>query len=193
MFPSSKVQKPPGFDVPPNGIVREWTPPLQGVREANGTVREMTLLLETLPKALVDYLEEHYTEHSLMTLNEIYMQLGQFPELIFADQYTGKTKRETLEFPCTQDHIAMFAEFFMSEDDSGSVLHKRKGISSTLHRVSLITHPLTTPERVIGVAIRVGRALEGLLETMVWPCFLDDLAERGESLLLIGKPGVGSK
>jgi hypothetical protein len=43
---------------------------------------------------------------------------------------------------------------------------KRKGIPGTLHRVSLITHPMKNPVPVLGVAVRVGRALQGLIETM---------------------------
>jgi nucleoside-triphosphatase THEP1 len=55
----------------------------------------------------------------------------------------------------------------------------------------LITNPTRNPERVIGVAVRVGRSLQGLLETMAWGSFLKDLADSKQSLLLIGKPGVG--
>lgn len=85
----------------------------------------------------------------------------------------------------------MFSAFFGVDKDSGITLSKRKGVSQTLHRVSLITHPMRLPEKVIGVTVRVGRAMQGLIETMAYPKFLFDLAKQQQSLLLIGKPGVG--
>jgi hypothetical protein len=64
--------------------------------------------------------------------------------------------------PCTSAEIGLFQSFF-----DGDAKTKRKGIPGTLHRVSLITHPLKQPVRVLGVAVRVGRALQGLIETMI--------------------------
>ncbi len=63
--------------------------------------------------------------------------------------------------PCTAAEINLFGSFF-----DGEATTKRKGIPGTLHRVSLITHPLKNPVPVLGVAVRVGRALQGLMETM---------------------------
>jgi len=47
------------------------------------------------------------------------------------------------------------------------------------------------PEKVIGVAVRIGRALQGLVATQTWESFLPELAAKKHSLLMIGKPGVG--
>ena len=63
--------------------------------------------------------------------------------------------------PCTAAEIGLFGSFF-----DGETKVKRKGIPGTLHRVSLITHPMKNPVPVLGVAVRVGRALQGLIETM---------------------------
>lgn len=84
----------------------------------------------------------------------------------------------------------MFSAFFGADEDS-ITMTKRRGITGTLHRVSLITHPMKVPEKVLGVAVRVGRAMQGLVETMAWKSFLVDMARQKHSLVLIGKPGVG--
>lgn len=170
-------------------MIRRWKPP--GVRQAEGTRREMQILLGALPKELSCYLEQHHGQR-LMHLNEIYLQLGQIPECIFADPVTSQKVREFIgDAPCEQGHIDLFRAFFNDANNSTAVVMKRKGITDTLHRISVITHPARSPPPVIGVAVRVGRAMQGLLETMVWETFLQDLARKRQSLLLIGRPGVG--
>jgi hypothetical protein len=59
------------------------------------------------------------------------------------------------DFQCTNEHIDMFASFFLA-DEHGVASTKRKGISGTLHRISLITHPLRFPEK-----------------SWAWPCASD--------------------
>ena len=165
-----------------------------GATEASGTAHEMQILFQTLPTELQDFLSRTYTSDHLMHLNEIYLQLGQVPECIFADPQTGATVRQLMGGErgekCEEGHIALFYKFF-SPDADGTISMKRKGIEHTLHRISIISHPSSKPERPIGVAIRVGRAMQGLVQTMVWESFLHELAHKKHSLLLIGRPGVG--
>ena len=169
-------------------VLRVWNPP--GVRTADGTKDEMDILYKNLPPVISDYLQHHFATR-LPDLCELYMQMGQLPECIFSDPCTGATMREDLSSaPCTEGDIAMFRNFF-GADDEGETMTKRRGITGTLHRVSLITHPMKIPEKVLGVAVRVGRAMQGLVETMAWKSFLVDLAQKKHSLILIGKPGVG--
>ena len=109
-----------------------------------------------------------------------------------ADPATGATIRQPiLDTPCTEAHVELFASLFAADENNGMALTKRRGITGTLHRISLITHPMRMPEKVLGVAVRVGRAMSGLMATMAWRTFLVDLAQRKQSLLLIGRPGVG--
>jgi stage III sporulation protein SpoIIIAA len=172
-------------------VIRRWEVPHDGVKAADGTVAEMQARFNTLPHELGNYLTHNYGNR-LIDLNEIYLQFGQLPECIFADAQTGATVRETMgDSPCSQAHIDMFSSFFAADENTQLTTTKRRGIAHTLHRISLITHPMRTPEKVLGVAVRVGRAMQGLLETMVWKSFLSDLANEKKSLLLIGKPGVG--
>ncbi len=58
----------------------------------------------------------------------------------------------------------------------------RAGIERTLHRISVIRNRAGKP---VGLTLRVGRAVYGTIE------LIRDLVESGQSILLLGKPGVG--
>ncbi|NLE84695.1 MAG: AAA family ATPase [Chloroflexi bacterium] len=58
----------------------------------------------------------------------------------------------------------------------------RAGMERTLHRISAIRNRRGT---VVGLTCRVGRAVYGTIN------IIDDLIDSGESILILGKPGVG--
>ncbi len=58
----------------------------------------------------------------------------------------------------------------------------RAGMERTLHRISAIRN---RRGRVIGLTCRVGRAVHGTID------IIEDLVNSGESILILGKPGVG--
>ncbi len=58
----------------------------------------------------------------------------------------------------------------------------RAGIERTLHRISAIRN---RQGKIVGLTCRVGRALEGTID------IIDDIVRSGQSILLLGKPGVG--
>src|SRR5262249_36074375 len=58
----------------------------------------------------------------------------------------------------------------------------RAGIERTLHRVSAIRN---RAGRVVGLTARVGRAVFGTID------IIRDMVETGQSILLLGRPGVG--
>ena len=58
----------------------------------------------------------------------------------------------------------------------------RAGIERTLHRISAIRNRHT---KIVGLTCRVGRALEGTID------IIDDIVRSGQSILILGKPGVG--
>lgn len=58
----------------------------------------------------------------------------------------------------------------------------RAGIERTLHRISCIRN---RHGKVIGLTCRVGRALEGTID------IIDDLVRSGQSILILGRPGIG--
>src|SRR4029077_9401249 len=78
----------------------------------------------------------------------------------------------------------------VSARDSGRVVERtgvfgkdnRAGIERTLHRISAIRNRVGD---VIGLTCRVGRAVFGTVD------ILRDVIEAGESILLLGRPGVG--
>ncbi len=58
----------------------------------------------------------------------------------------------------------------------------RAGIERTLHRISAIRN---RQDRIVGLTCRIGRAVYGTID------IIRDVVESGQSILLLGRPGVG--
>ncbi|HXE96519.1 MAG TPA: R3H domain-containing nucleic acid-binding protein [Dongiaceae bacterium] len=138
-------------------------------RKQAGTERGDTLLLvDTLPKELQDTLLELPLEHLL----EVVMDLGRVPEARFHDRVVRLSERGVSAEDLA--HVtALVGEF---GDDN------RAGIERTLHRISAIRN---RKGQIVGLTLRVGRAVFGSIE------LLRDLVESGQSILILGRPGVG--
>jgi len=88
------------------------------------------------------------------------------------------------------DHLAELHQTPINREDIAHVVaavgefggDNRAGIEGTLHRISAIRN---RRGEVIGLTLRVGRAVSGTLEG------IRDLVQAGHSLLLLGRPGVG--
>ncbi len=88
------------------------------------------------------------------------------------------------------DRVDRYPDIVVSERDIESVAKSlgefgtdnRAGIERTLHRISAIRN---RHEKIIGLTCRVGRALEGTID------IIDDIVRSGQSILLLGRPGVG--
>nr|AYR05846.1 hypothetical protein [Lithothamnion sp.] len=130
---------------------------------------DLDKLLEILPDFVRIPLEKHDNRKLLI---EVVMDLGRRPEARFPngpDYLSNKTiSWQDLDF-CTR-RIGNF-----SNDN-------RSGIERTLHRISSIRNRQGS---IIGLTCRVGRAIFGTIS------IVRDLLERKESILLLGKPGVG--
>lgn len=109
---------------------------------------------------------------NLDQLVEIVLDLGRSPE---ARYFTGsRYLREQAVSQAELDQcVAQVGEF------SGD---NRAGIERTLHRISAIRNRKGT---IIGLTCRVGRAVYGT------SAMIRDLVETGQSILLLGRPGVG--
>jgi stage III sporulation protein SpoIIIAA len=130
---------------------------------------ELGALLERLPDDVVRSL---LALPDLPHLLELVMDLGRVPEARFAEREVLLGEREvTLE--ALDEVIARVGAF--GEDN-------RAGIERTLHRISALRN---RKGRVIGLTIRVGRAVFGTMKV------IRDLVESGRSILLLGRPGVG--
>ncbi len=136
--------------------------------KATIAVDDIHLLVAILPASLQTALNDMELEQ----LIEVVMDLGRPPEARFPDSVV---KIGTL--PINHDDLAhtlaLVGEF---TDDN------RAGIERTLHRISAIRN---RKGRIIGMTIRVGRAIYGTIE------ILRDLIELGRNLLFLGRPGVG--
>jgi stage III sporulation protein SpoIIIAA len=127
------------------------------------------LLLDTLPPH-IRYPVDHDERRD--DLVEIVMDLGRLPEARFRNVEAilsdMEITREDIDYVVSR--IGQFGE------------DNRAGIPRTLHRISAIRNRSGV---VIGLTCRVGRAVFGTIE------ILQDLIEEGQSILLLGRPGVG--
>ena len=130
---------------------------------------DLEALLDALPHELARRVR---ALAGLDGLLEIVMDLGRLPEARFAGREERLAEREV-----TADDIAFVtARLGHFGDDN------RAGIERTLHRISAIRN---RAGRVIGLTLRVGRAVYGTME------IIRDVVESGKSILLLGRPGVG--
>ncbi|MBA2247685.1 MAG: AAA family ATPase [Chloroflexia bacterium] len=129
-------------------------------------------LLAVLPPHIAERITAHQTRRDLGSLIEIVMDLGRPPEARFQfdeiDLLDVDVTREDLNF--VGDRIGNFG------DDN------RAGIERTLHRISAIRN---RAGEIVGLTCRIGRAVYGTI------AIVSDLVESGQSVLLLGRPGVG--
>ncbi len=133
------------------------------------TSDDLQKLLDILPRDIRQFLEQHPERDNLI---EVVMDLGRRPEARFPSraEYVSEIPVSTEQL---QDCIQRVGRF------GGD---NRAGIERTLHRISAIRN--RTGE-IIGLTIRVGRAIHGTIQ------MIRDLVETGQSILMLGRPGVG--
>jgi stage III sporulation protein SpoIIIAA len=133
------------------------------------TQTEIQCLIDVLPDALRERVRQL---DRLDDLVEIITDLGRPPEVRWFDGATLFTDMEVTEADLEHavSHIGDFGE------------DNRAGIARTLHRISCIRN---RKGRVIGLTLRVGRAVFGTVE------MVRDIVSSGQSVLLLGRPGVG--
>lgn len=130
---------------------------------------DLEALLGALPGRLLLPLRQ---APDLNELLEVVLDLGRPPEARFSGREAvlspDEVSREDLD-----DVLGRISVF------SGD---NRAGITRTLHRISAIR---SRDGRIIGLTCRVGRAVYGTI------AIIQDLVETGQSILLLGRPGVG--
>ena len=105
-------------------------------------------------------------------LLEVILDLGRNPSARFT---SGEV--ELLQEPVTHDDLKYVTDRIGDFDADN-----RAGMERTLHRISAIRN---RRGKVVGLTCRVGRAVYGTIE------IIEDLVESGQSILILGKPGVG--
>ncbi len=133
------------------------------------TTDDLELMLEVMPPAVRSTIEAHPRRGELL---ELVLDLGRLPEARFPDG-----GEQLSEEPVSRDDIAYVVERIgrFGKDN-------RAGIERTLHRISAIRNRVGD---AVGLTCRVGRAVFGTVD------ILRDVIEDGQSILLLGRPGVG--
>ena len=134
------------------------------------TTDDLELLLAVMPPPVRRVLEERGEKEG--PLIEVVLDLGRLPEARLPDRGFDVTQepvsREDLAY--VVDRVGRFGK------------DNRAGIERTLHRISAMRNRVGD---VVGLTCRVGRAVFGTVD------ILRDVIERGRSILLLGRPGVG--
>jgi len=130
---------------------------------------DLDALLDVLPPALAEAARRANKTEDLL---EIVMDLGRLPEARFLKREIVLSRTEIAEKDI-EYAVSRISEF--DEDN-------RAGIERTLHRISAIRN---RKGGVVGLTMRVGRAVYGTTS------IIQDIIESGNSVLLLGKPGVG--
>jgi len=130
---------------------------------------EVELLAQALPPHLYRALHERTDPAELL---EIVLDLGREPEARVPGREVLLSHQPVTDVDL--EYVASRVGHF-GEDN-------RAGIERTLHRVSAIRN---RRGRIVGLTCRVGRAVTGTAE------IFRDIVESGQSVLLLGRPGIG--
>ncbi|MEJ2281668.1 MAG: AAA family ATPase [Candidatus Bathyarchaeota archaeon] len=130
---------------------------------------DLDKLLNNLPFFIQENLKIHPNKDKLI---EIVMDLGRRPEARFTTgpEYLSQKIISWQDLDYTIKRVSKFSN------------ENRAGIERTLHRISCIRNRQSL---INGLTCRVGRAIFGTI------CIIRDLLESGQSILILGKPGVG--
>jgi len=130
---------------------------------------DLDALLGVLPPHISEPLSQSGDRSGLL---EVVMDLGRQPEARYLNREVILSSREMTaeDIDYVVQHVGTFG------DDN------RAGIERTLHRISAIRN---RKGRIVGLSCRVGRAVSGTIG------LIRDLIESGQSILLLGRPGVG--
>jgi len=125
--------------------------------------------MNVLPREVQGVLENEGRRDDLL---EVILDLGRVPTARYTDKEITLLEQEV-----TQEDIDGIVERVGDFDADN-----RAGIARTLHRISAIRN---RKGAVVGLTCRVGRAVFGTI------AIIDDLIASGNSILLLGRPGVG--
>jgi len=130
---------------------------------------DLDALLAVLPPRIREAIAQMHDRGDLL---EIVLDLGRLPEGRFPDREVilSDTPISMQDLDDVVGRIGAFG------DDN------RAGIERTLHRISALRN---RRGHVIGLTCRVGRAIQGTV------ALIRDVVEQGNSILILGRPGVG--
>ncbi|MFM7436193.1 MAG: AAA family ATPase, partial [Vulcanococcus sp.] len=129
---------------------------------------DLDRLLEVLPAAVREALQPPEARDQLL---EVVLDLGRVPEARYPGRAValGEAVVERRDLEAVVQRLGAFGG------------DNRAGIERTLHRISAIRNRTGA---IVGLTCRVGRAVYGTV------AMVRDLMDSGQSLLLMGRPGV---
>jgi len=133
------------------------------------TTDDLDALLEALPPEIVARLRSFANRADLL---EVVLDLGRRPEARFTHGEEVLLEREIVEADIA--HVIENIGAFGGDN--------RAGIERTLHRISAIRN---RAGKVVGLTCRIGRAVFGTID------IIRDIVEGGQSVVLLGRPGIG--
>jgi stage III sporulation protein SpoIIIAA len=130
---------------------------------------DLNSLLDILPPEIVETIKDIGRNDEFL---EVILDLGRIPTARYIDGEYALADREV-----TQEDIDLVV-IGVGDFDADN----RAGIERTLHRISGLRN---RRGEVVGLTCRVGRAVFGTID------IVQDLIESGQSILFLGRPGVG--
>jgi stage III sporulation protein SpoIIIAA len=130
---------------------------------------DLNALLSVLPPHITEAVTKANNSDNLL---EIILDLGRCPTARFVDGEITLLSEEVGRAEI--DYVVSRIGEFDADN--------RAGLERTLHRISAIRN---RRGHIVGLTCRVGRAVYGTID------IIQDLIESGQSLLILGKPGIG--
>ena len=130
---------------------------------------DLDIIIEKLPPHIAEPFGDDRRPGELL---EVVLDLGREPQARFLMETTTLSSREVTEEDI--QYVVQRIGTFGADN--------RAGIERTLHRISAMRN---RTGKVVGLTVRVGRAVYGTIK------IIDDLVLTGNSILLLGRPGVG--
>lgn len=130
---------------------------------------DFDILRNVLPLRIRYAIDEYGNTSQLL---EVVLDLGRIPTARFIDKEYDLSDREV-----TEDDLQSIVKALGDFDDDN-----RAGIERSLHRISAIRN---RRGKIVGLTVRIGRAVYGTID------IISDLIQSGQSILIVGPPGVG--
>jgi stage III sporulation protein SpoIIIAA len=130
---------------------------------------DLHALLGVLPPTIAAAVTQANNSDNLL---EVILDLGRLPTARFVDREVSLSQVEV-----SHEDINYVVER-IGEFDADN----RAGLERTLHRISAIRN---RRGHIVGLTCRVGRAVYGTID------IIQDLIESGQSILILGRPGIG--